>query len=502
MKISLIVLLAAFFAFSGHAVYGSLDYGGEADKDTTYSKISEKNDPIISVIDSLILLKVFETSTFSVNTDELNTYDYDSETIPEFPDLIYECRLAELDAQTPIALDYNQMVQRYIDVYVKKRRNQLSRMLGLSELYYPLFEEELDKRQLPLELKHLAVVESALNPMAVSSSGAVGLWQFLYNSGKMFNLNVSSYIDERRDPIKSTKAACDYLEYLFRIFNDWQLALAAYNGGPGTVRNAIIRSGGKTSFWEIRPYLPKQTQNYVPAFIAVNYAMNYTTEHNIFPVAPKVFYRETDTILISGAVHFEAIQKILGIPLETIQYLNPEYKRNYIPYTGKEEHLSLPKDKIAAFLEHENDIYSYSPLQENYISSCKKAGKKENKEKLVHIVNKGEYIHGIAIKYKCTIEDIKVWNNMATNYIYTGKKLNIWVDHQLASEIELARLEEMHEKMDGHYIFYTVQKGDTLWKIAEKFKDTSVVDLMQVNNIENENILSPGTKLKIYLAAN
>ncbi|MGM0408972.1 MAG: lytic transglycosylase domain-containing protein, partial [Bacteroidota bacterium] len=253
------------------------------------------------------------------------------DSIPIFPDLVYEYKIAELNNLTPIELEYNERVRRYIDVYTIERREHLSKIIGLAELYFPLFEEMLDKYNLPLELKYLAIVESALDPRAVSSSAAVGLWQFKINTSTMFDLEINSYIDERCDPYKSTEAACAYLQYLYRIYNDWQLALAAYNGGPGVVRNAIIRSGGKTNFWEIQPYLPDQTNGYVPAFIAVNYVMNHYTDHNIEPVRSQFIHLDIDTVKINEEISFKRISEFIDLPVETLQYLNPAYKLDYIP---------------------------------------------------------------------------------------------------------------------------------------------------------------------------
>lgn len=478
------------------------DNGGEVDKDTTTGFLFTEDDPILSAIDSLMMMKVFESSEFTTNIKELNTNNYDVDFVPDFPDLVYECRLMELDSKTPIRFDYNEPVQNYIDVYVLKRRDQLSHMLGMAELYFPIFEEYLDKYNLPLELKNLAIVESALNPTARSKSGAVGLWQFLLNTGKMFDLEVNSYVDERMDPFKATQAACEYLEYLYGIFNDWQLALAAYNGGPGTVRNAIIRSGGKTDFWKIRPYLPKETQNYVPAFIAVNYAMSFATEHNIYPTAPKLFYSETDTVSLSNPVYLSGVAKVLGIPLETLKFLNPAYKLDYIPYSKKAMQLVIPVSDVTAFLENEDKIYSYHPDIANYVSLVQNAGSKEGKTPVTHIVSKGEYIHKIAMQYKCSIEDIKTWNQLATNYIYMGKELTIYVEPEFAAEINRKEKEYMEQRLSGSFFYYTIKDGDTLWKIADKFNCDSITDLMKINGLSNESTLYPGTQIKITQASN
>lgn len=343
--------------------------------------------------------------------------------IPTFADLVYEVRLMELDVKSPVDLDFNQSVKNYIDVYTIKRRDKLSVMLGLAQYYFPLFEQELDKYDLPMEIKYLAIIESALDPLAKSSSGAVGLWQFLYNTGKMFDLKVDSYIDERRDPVLSTKAACEYLSYLYSTFNDWHLALAAYNGGPGTVKKAIQRSGGKTDYWELRPYLPEQTRGYIPAFIAANYAMNYALEHNIKMTPPKYDFFDVDTVRISSPVRFSVLAEELNIPVESLRFLNPVYKLDYAPSYEGRSYVVLPMENIEPFLEKEAIIYSRSGN-----ASAKNSGSNtEYSGKVIHKVKKGEYLHRIAITYKCTVEEIVEWNNLQGTNINEGTDLVIFV---------------------------------------------------------------------------
>ena len=273
------------------------------------------------------------------------------DSIPRYPDLYYEFKISELNKTSPVALDFNPYVKAYIELYTIQRRKELATLIGLSQLYFPVFDEALDRNSLPLELKYLTIVESGLNPMAVSRSGAVGLWQFLMGTGNMFDLTVNSYLDERRDPIKSTEAACRYLQYLYSTFHDWQLVMASYNGGPGETRKAIERSGGETDYWKIRPLLSEQAQNYVPAFIAMVYVMNYYADHNIVPVPPSYTYRQLDTLHIRYAVSFEQISEMIGLPVEHIRFLNPVYKKDYIPELGYPAVLILPEDKIEVYLQ-------------------------------------------------------------------------------------------------------------------------------------------------------
>ncbi|HAF29616.1 MAG TPA: lytic transglycosylase [Bacteroidales bacterium] len=422
------------------------------------------------------------------------------DSIPIYPDLVYEYKIAELNNLTPIELEYNDRVRRYIDVYTIERREHLAKIIGLAELYFPIFEEMLDKYQLPLELKYLAIVESALDPRAISSSAAVGLWQFKINTSKMFDLEVNSYVDERCDPYKSTEAACSYLQYLYRIYNDWQLALAAYNGGPGVVRNAIERSGGKTDFWEIQPYLPAQTNGYVPAFIAVNYVMTHYEDHNIDPVPSEFIHINVDTVKINKASTFKRISEVTKIPIETLQFLNPSYKLDYIPKMKYPATLILPEDKIRIFIRNEDAIYDESVAKKDFNEVVSEAGGTNGKIKITHEVAKGEYFHKIAIKYNCTIDDIRIWNSLPTNDLNVGQKLDVWVDPQVARAIEEERTRPKQQRdSTDRFIYYTVQNGDTVWSIAEKFNCRSISELKEENDISNENDLKPGKKLKIYL---
>jgi len=259
-----------------------------------------EDDPIASMLDSLANLPYFEKAKKKSNLQKriVGKYHFTADSIPQYDDKVYAERLAKLDYQSPFDLSYNDAVKQYILLYSVRKRELVSRIMAMSKLYFPMFEQLLDKYNLPLELKYLAVVESALNPDARSRTGARGLWQFMYTTGKMYNLTVNSYVDERSDPYKSTVAACEYFQYLYDTFGDWQLVLAAYNSGPGTVSRAIRRSGGKMNYWAIRPYLPKETQGYVPAFIAVNYVLNYTAEHNIFSDTPNKTFFQVDTVKI------------------------------------------------------------------------------------------------------------------------------------------------------------------------------------------------------------
>ena len=292
--IAFLLCLQTVFTFASHK-----------SGDSTFVYIQD--DPIVAMLDSLQLTKYFECNSYLSDSCLFDMANYKTGYIPYFDELVYEARLAKLDEQTPFDLIYNSAVKAYIDMYSLRKRVLVSRLIGLSQVYFPMFEEKLAKFELPLELKYLAIVESALNPNARSRCGATGLWQFMYPTGKMYGLNVNSYIDERSDVYKATEAAAEYLKSLYSMFGDWQMVLAAYNAGPGTISKAIRRSGGKKTYWEIRPYLPIETQGYVPAFIAANYIMNYGAEHNLYPVVPRKTYFEVDTVVVKEQMTFDQL---------------------------------------------------------------------------------------------------------------------------------------------------------------------------------------------------
>jgi membrane-bound lytic murein transglycosylase D len=380
-----------------------------------------KSNRILEAFDDLVNLHIFPDSSLKAKNNLKETY-------PTFPDLVYEYKVAAIGKLSPIDFDYNPYVRRYIDIYSIERREQVSQILGLAELYFPIIDEMLDKYHLPLELKYLAVVESGLNPLAVSKTGAVGLWQFKINSSRMFDLNVNSYVDDRMDPIKSTEAACQYLQYLYKIFNDWHLALAAYNTGPGAVRNAIVRANGETNFWKIYDFLPEAAQNYVPAFIAAAYIMNNASSHRIETTKPIITYLKTDTVMVVKPAAFATISKELDIPIELIRFLNPVYRRDYLPDLGKPIALWLPSNKIELFLKKEQIIYNTKIEKPTFHDVLANSGNTEGKIKIQHKVKPGEYLHKIAIIYGCTVDDIYVWNPNADENLNKGDYLDIWID--------------------------------------------------------------------------
>lgn len=341
----------------------------------------------------------------------------------EEPDLVYEYRLAELGRRSIVPLRYHPLVRKYILTYTVDRREQVSQMLGLSELYFPLFREALDRHQLPLELVHLAVIESGLNPLAVSGSGAVGLWQFKLNTGEMFSLSVDSFCDDRMDPPLATEAACAYLTYLYRLFDDWLLALAAYNAGPGTVQRAIERSGGERDYWKLLPALPEAAQNYVPAFIAATYVFSYAQAHGIEPEMPRISFREVDTVMVTKAVSFGVLSQWTELSLELLHFLNPRFRQGYVPKPLQGAvPLVLPKTGISKFLEHADRIYA----QSHKVAESPFPLEQAKQIRIHHIVSPGEYLHKIALQYDCTLAELQQWNS-AGKPLHPGDTLTVWV---------------------------------------------------------------------------
>jgi membrane-bound lytic murein transglycosylase D len=465
-----------------------------------YAPDTLQDDPILAALDSLNTLNLFEKGFANINYPKVSKYKFAPDSVPRYSELIYESRLAKLDASSPFDLQHNAVVQQYIDMYTLRKRNLVARLMALTQLYFPLFEEQLDKYNLPLELKYLAICESALNPTAKSRSGAMGLWQFMYPTGKIYGLQVNSYLDERCDPVKSTIAACEYFKYLYGLFHDWQMVLAAYNCGPGNLNRAIRRSGGKKTYWEIRPYLPKETQGYVPAFIAVNYVMNYTAEHNMYSAIPKKTFLQVDTIHIRKQLSFEQLSNILDIPIDEMQFLNPSYRKRVIPFIeGEPSILTLPADKIGKFVSNEEVIYNFN--KKDSISSAIIIAKQEISK--IHIVKKGEHLSTIARKYNCTVADLKTWNNIKSATVKPGKKLTVYVIEnkitanapaQLATKENTKPTAELAVK--GGFKYYTIQKGDSLYKIATRNK-TTVDEIKRLNNFGAKYNLLPGQKIKV-----
>jgi membrane-bound lytic murein transglycosylase D len=383
------------------------------------------DDPVAARLDELSLLPWIKYSPFTIDTAYHNLHGFEADQVPTWSAETMRHRMAVLDGTTPFDLTYNRVVQSYMDLYVVRKREMSSRMLGLAELYFPVFEEALDRHGIPLEMKYLAVVESALNPAARSRAGAVGLWQFMLPTGKMFGLKADSYIDERHDVYKSTDAACRYLKYLYNLYDDWEMAMAAYNCGPGNVNKAIRRSGGRKGYWDIYDHLPRETRGYVPAFIAVNYLFAHHADHNIYPVAPTYCLYEMDTVQVCYPVDLNALARLTGMPEQDILDMNPTFKRGLVPDVDQPVSLYLPKDAAGIFVANEEELrYSFmreaSKEEVKAVSQPAPASPSTNK---THLVRSGESLGVIARKYGVSVSDLKRWNGLRSDMIRAGQKL-------------------------------------------------------------------------------
>jgi membrane-bound lytic murein transglycosylase D len=445
---------------------------------------------LLQQLDSLTKVKIFDKYEFSTDVSKLNKYNYSYNEVPGFTDSIYELRIEMLNINTPLELEYNEHVKAFINIYAKKGRKQTARMLGLKEIYFPLFEEVLDKYGLPLELKYLAVVESALNPTAGSRVGAKGLWQFMYGTGKRYGLKVNSLVDDRFDPYKATEAAVLHLKDLFAIYGSWELALAAYNSGPGNVNRAIRRSGGVKDYWAIWPFLPRETRGYVPAFIAVNYIFNYNIEHNIYPTNPGILFYGIDSVSVTDVLAFDQISEFLQIDKDDLDFLNPAYKKGIIPATKENSYiLRLPREKIGTFIENEKALYNFKSKKgierEKLLVQIKKA-----KERSYHFVRSGENLGIIARKYNTSVRRLKSWNGMRNTRIYPGQKLIVY-----HGEGDRKKIKSIKRRTKNTRAYHKVRKGETLGQIAQQ-NNITLKQIKKWNGLRN-NVIKPGQNLKV-----
>lgn len=492
-------------------------------------------------IDSM-LNSWYVQNAFLLDSTELAEADTLKEVLP---DSLYIQRLQSM--QSAVSLSYNNTVRNFITMYTNRKPKQVSVMLGLANYYFPIFEEALAKYDLPMELKYLPIIESALNPGANSSASAVGLWQFMYSTGRMYKLEISTFVDERRDPIKATDAAVRYLRDLYNIYQDWHLVIAAYNCGPGNVNKAIKRSGDKKDYWKIYYRLPKETRGYVPAFIAANYVMNYYQNHNIYPKSPD-FPIITDTLMVNDYLQFNQISEVIGISVDQIRTLNPQYRRDIIPASkDKPYSLVLPVDQISAYLENETTIHDHRREEffpnnqivnpQNKYATVSPSDIK-GRDKIIYTVKKGDNVGLIASWYRVRTSDLSYWNNIRKNFIKIGQKLTIYVPegqgeyyskltklsysekqrslnkkpttsfsptiaaNTIKTEAKSASNTASQERSaetsgNNEFVYYKVRKGDNFWTIAKKFPGVSNQDIMKLNNIRQANSLKVGQVLKI-----
>jgi len=519
-----------------------------------------KSGDILHTLDTLMTLWYIKNATPAKNKKAMNICGFKPEDVPTYTDSIYARRIRMIESPLPLA--YNETVKAFIELYAVRKRQQVEKMLGLSETYFPMFEEILDKHKMPLELKYLSIVESALNTRAESRVHATGLWQFMYTTGKLYNLETNSYVDERKDPVKATEAAALLLKDLHNIFGDWFLAIAAYNCGPGNVNKAIRRSGGKRTFWEIYPYLPQETRGYVPAFIAAAYVFQYHQQHNLYPQEvglPKM----VDTVIVTKELGFAPIAKVLNMPVDELRDLNPQYTRDIIPARDKSYALRLPAAKAAAFAPMRDSIYhtyiawlkaEYPNKNPNDSSGIVEiafrghGGKGyESTEKVKYTVKAGENLSYVADLFDVSVYSLKRWNRIRTKSVAVGRKLTVNVPADKAKYYRkintMTALQKKKEVFGRHYTepekeapkedtqastdkgkpaeegaktttaeqttpepkqvntphakFYTVQKGDTLWSISQRFPGITVEDIKKANNITSNHTIHIGQKIKI-----
>lgn len=491
--------------------------------DTSYTQYPDIDDNVNTIfseqLDSL-------TSLWQIKEAyRLDSTDVDfSEWFPRnLPDSVYIQRL--MNAEQVVDLSYNKIVKKYIIIYTERRRNQVEVMLGLSSYYFPIFEAALDRYNLPLELKYLPIIESALNPVARSRAGANGLWQFMYGTGKNLKLEISSFVDERRDPVKATDAAARYLKQLYNIYGDWQLAIAAYNCGPGNVNRAIRRSGGKRNYWDIYYRLPRETRGYVPAFIAALYSFEFSKEHNLHPRFPKISLT-TDTIMVNKYLHFDQISSTLNIPKDEIRALNPMYRRDVIPAKANKPYpLVLSQEKTLDFIDRDTTVFAYQREKFFPNNTLKKPTESsggyftpvdvKGKAKVIYTVKPGDNVGFISSWFKVRASDLKYWNNIHRNLIRAGQKLVVYVPksqktkYAKVNKLSFAQKQAMIGKkttpsakskatpLDQNYVYYKVKKGDTLWEISQKYAGISSNEIMRLNKLKNDHSLYIGQQLKI-----
>lgn len=418
-----------------------------------------------------------------------------------YSDSVYMERLYNLP--TEMEMSFNPVVRSHIEMYTSKRRELVSYMLSLGEYYYPMFEEALDRYGLPLELKYLPVIESALNPVAVSRMGATGLWQFMLRTGKYYELDVNSLVDERRDPYKSTEAAARYLSDLHKLYDDWNLVIAAYNCGPGNINKAIARSGGKKDYWAIYYNLPRETRGYVPAFIAANYIMNYSDDHNICPQESSNYFVALDTVHVTKEIHFSQISEVLDIPIENIRRYNPQFKRDKIPGNHKTYTLVLPTKDMLTFISNKDEILDHN--KSIYLTHRKQTLTNLNDGVVssgsfintYYRIKKGDTLGAIAQRNRTSVAQLQRMNGMKSTRLSIGKRIIV---KQTAKPIE-PKVETPQKNnstlADGEIknTYYRIKKGDTLGAIAQR-NQTTVAQLQRMNDMKTTS-LSIGKSLII-----
>ena len=484
--------------------------------DTTYVDSKEDVDRITADLDSLVsswYLRLALANNPYVVADSMGT---------EYPDSVYSSRLKSIN--TVITLPYNSIIKNHIQVYTIKQRDKFSVVLGLMDYYFPMIDDIFESYGLPTELKYMAVIESALNPNAVSKVGATGMWQFMNSTGKAYGLTINSIIDERRDPVKATYAAARYLKDLYEIYDDWVLVIAAYNCGPGNVNKAIRRSGNKKDYWDIYYRLPRETRGYIPQFVAAAYATTYYAEHNIAPT-PVSFPIATDTIVLHQDIHFSQISEVMGIPYEEIRALNPEYRTGLVPASSKAQPLTLPIAYLGDFIDladsirnYKSDLYVNKKTDVDPTRSSSVPVSVTGKTKLVYTVKEGDNLGFIAEWYNVGLSDLRYWNDIYGNIIRVGQKINVFVDpnksefYTQINDMSFSQkqatkgitvpgnvqpIQIVEDISEGDYIVYVVRSGDTIWDIIKLYDGVTTSEVLALNNISNPQKIQVGQRLKI-----
>lgn len=448
-----------------------------------------------------------------ISTREVPDYNMDSIKFESnVPDAVYISRLKAMNSFIP--LPYNDVVKNYIILYSEKMPETMPKILGLCNWYMPVFEEIFNEHDVPEELKAMAVIESAMNPTAVSRAGAKGMWQFMYSTAKIYGLHIDSFVDERFDPVKSAHAAAEYLKDAYRIFGDWNLAIASYNCGAGNVNRAIRRSGGKRNFWEIYPYLPRETRGYVPAFVGALYTMTYYKEHGIVPEAIELPAR-VDTFHINKMLHFKQVCALAGVPEQDLKNLNPQYRHGIIPGNERDCILQIPFNYANAFIDHEDSLYTYKADEYFNPVVIKKIKDGGDGERIIHRVRSGEVLGRIAIRYHVSVSQIKRWNNLRSDNIRIGQRLVIYrggnapvtssssssstAKTKPATSVQTAAKTSASAKSsintNADYTIYVVKSGDSLYEIAKNYPGVSAQNIMDFNGISSK--IKPGMKIRI-----
>jgi membrane-bound lytic murein transglycosylase D len=450
---------------------------------------------------------------------------FDDTTSLQVPDTVYRDRLSKINSV--IRLPFNSIIRNHIQVYTVRQREKFCAVLGLTDYYFPMIENIFDSYGLPAEFKYLAIIESALNPNAVNRhSGATGLWQFMYSTGRVYGLTINSVIDERKDPVKSTYAAARFIRDLYNIYHDWVLVIAAYDCGPGNVNKAIKRSGNKKDYWDIYYRLPRETRGYIPQYVAAAYSVNYSVEHNLRPL-PVNIPVSTDTIMVNKDIHLSQISEVMGIPLEELRALNPQYKTGLIPGYSRPMALTLPMNHLSDFIDLHDTIRSYKrdvylnkstqiadPTHSSYLPADVRG-----KTKLIYTVKDGDNLGFISEWYHVPVSDLRYWNNIYRNTIRVGQKLAVYVEPSKSENFSMINAMSFEDKQqmvgktvpsytmpsasvqefetDGEFITYTVQYGDTVWDIVKMFDNVTTSQVLALNNISDPEKIKVGQKLKI-----